>query len=110
MNYSELLQLAKGWGNFISDRMIIWRLPKKEMNSTKRIIGNTRQIPVKLGTEILDSVNDLENAMSDIGMRICKIVMNCQTEEEYALVDQMVYAFAGKTLEQLLKGIRKHEK
>ena len=82
---------------------------KKEMNSTKRIIGNTRQIPVKLGTEILDSVNDLENAMSDIGM-ICKIVMNCQTEEEYALVDQMVYAFAGKTLEQLLKGIRKHEK
>lgn len=26
MNYSELLQLAKGWGNFISDRMIIWRL------------------------------------------------------------------------------------
>ena len=82
---------------------------KKEMNSTKRIIGNTRQIPVKLGTEILDSVNDLENAMSDIGMRICKIVMNCQ-KEEYALVDQMVYAFAGKTLEQLLKGIRKHEK
>lgn len=82
---------------------------KKEMNSTKRIIGNTRQIPVKLGMEILDSVNDLENAMSDIGMRICKIVMNCQTEE-YALVDQMVYAFAGKTLEQLLKEIRKHEK
>lgn len=61
---------------------------KKEMNSTKRIIGNTRQIPVKLGTEILDSVNDLENAMSDIGMRICKIVMNCQTEEEYALVTE----------------------
>ena len=26
MNYSELLQLAKGWGNFISDRIIIWRL------------------------------------------------------------------------------------
>ena len=29
MNYSELLQLAKGWGNFISDRRIIWRLHKK---------------------------------------------------------------------------------
>ena len=27
MNYSELLQLAKSWGNFISDRIIIWRLP-----------------------------------------------------------------------------------
>ena len=26
MNYSELLQLAKSWGNFISDRIIIWRL------------------------------------------------------------------------------------
>ena len=30
MNYSELLQLAKGWGNCISDRIIIWRLPLKE--------------------------------------------------------------------------------
>ena len=29
MNYSELLQLAKGWGNFISDRIIIWRLRYK---------------------------------------------------------------------------------
>ena len=26
MNYSELLQLAKGWGNFVSDRRNIWRL------------------------------------------------------------------------------------
>ncbi|MCA5580543.1 hypothetical protein [Enterocloster clostridioformis] len=26
MNYSELLQLAKGWGNFASDRINIWRL------------------------------------------------------------------------------------
>ena len=26
MNSSELLQLAKGWSNFISDRIIIWRL------------------------------------------------------------------------------------
>ena len=26
MNYSELLQLAKGWGNFVSNRINIWRL------------------------------------------------------------------------------------
>ena len=26
MTYSELLQLAKGWGNFVSDRINIWRL------------------------------------------------------------------------------------
>ena len=26
MNYSELLQLAKGWGNFVSDRINIGRL------------------------------------------------------------------------------------
>ena len=29
MNYSELLQLAKGWGNFVSDRINIWRLRNK---------------------------------------------------------------------------------
>ncbi|MEY8335536.1 hypothetical protein AALB53_20940 [Lachnospiraceae bacterium 47-T17] len=32
MNYSELLQLAKGWGKFISDRIIIWRLPYNYFN------------------------------------------------------------------------------
>ena len=32
MNYSELLQLAKGWGNFASDRIIIWRLRKKRID------------------------------------------------------------------------------
>ena len=26
VNYRELLQLTKGWGNFISDRINIWRL------------------------------------------------------------------------------------
>ena len=26
MNYSELLQLAKGWSNLVSNRIIIWRL------------------------------------------------------------------------------------
>ena len=36
MNYRELLQLTKGWGNFISDRINIWRLrikhnPKNRM-------------------------------------------------------------------------------
>ena len=28
VNYSELLQLAKGWGNFVSNRINIWRLRK----------------------------------------------------------------------------------
>ena len=26
MNYSELLQLVKGWSNLVSNRIIIWRL------------------------------------------------------------------------------------
>ncbi|MCC3399204.1 hypothetical protein D4759_29645 [Clostridiales bacterium AHG0011] len=32
MNYSKLLQLAKGWGNFTVDRIIIWRLRLKELD------------------------------------------------------------------------------
>lgn len=28
MNYRELLQLTKGWGNFVSDRINIWRLQR----------------------------------------------------------------------------------
>ena len=35
MNYSELLQLAKGWGNFKFYRGIIWRLRKYSLGLTK---------------------------------------------------------------------------
>ena len=36
MNYSELLQLAKGWGNFVSDRINIWRL--RQIESLKQYV------------------------------------------------------------------------
>lgn len=37
MNYSELLQLAKGWGNFVSDRINIWRLhPENILQKMKK--------------------------------------------------------------------------
>ncbi len=35
MNYSELLQLVKGWSNLVSNRIIIWRL---------RSLGQVQQI------------------------------------------------------------------
>ena len=42
MNYSELLQLAKGWSNFVSARIHIWRL----VNSTLKEVGFTFLIVV----------------------------------------------------------------
>ena len=35
MNYSELLQLAKGWSNFKFYRIIIWRLLIKDYMESK---------------------------------------------------------------------------
>ena len=37
MNYSELLQLAKGWSNLVSNRIIIWRLHKRSPDLTNAI-------------------------------------------------------------------------
>ena len=36
MNYSELLQLAKGWGNFVSDRINIGRLRSNIISHCKK--------------------------------------------------------------------------
>ena len=49
MNYSELLQLAKGLGNFISDRIIIWRLLsyKNAFNDQKHQIPANNSYHVK---------------------------------------------------------------
>ena len=40
MNYSELLQLAKGWGNFKFYRIIIWRLRYVDENRQSYKIDN----------------------------------------------------------------------
>ena len=54
MNYSELLQLAKSWGNFISDRIIIWRLPyikklQEDKNGVFLISLNEKYSPIPVG-------------------------------------------------------------
>ena len=41
MNYSELLQLAKGWSNFVSNRINICRLLLKFGTAMK--VGNSRE-------------------------------------------------------------------
>ena len=53
MNYSELLQLAKGWGNFISDRIIILRLP---LIGTIPSTAEAKNV-VSYITEVVDSIN-----------------------------------------------------
>ena len=41
MNYSELLQLAKGWGNSVYDRFNIWRLRMFRNNYTPHSMRHT---------------------------------------------------------------------
>ena len=36
VNYSELLQLVKGWSNLVSNRIIIWRLLNTDQGSCMR--------------------------------------------------------------------------
>ncbi len=50
MNYSELLQLAKSWGNLISDRIIIWRLHWKqnEQRLFDEIISKSPEFDINL--------------------------------------------------------------
>ena len=56
MNYSELLQLAKGWGNFMFYRTIIWRLLW-----IKVIIG------INVNTISLYKINTLKKVFTLIG-------------------------------------------
>ena len=61
MNYSELLQLAKGWSNFVSNRINICRLLstdylifgkdiETELESIARIVGNDKIKLTKIKT------------------------------------------------------------
>ena len=50
MNYSELLQLAKGWGNFVSDRINIWRLPIINLGVSIVLVNFIGLVGVAVGT------------------------------------------------------------
>ena len=54
MNYSELLQLAKGWGNFVSDRINIWRLPYLMLYK-----GKLDQIIMCLSVEVICKIQTM---------------------------------------------------
>ena len=59
MNYRELLQLTKGWGNFISDRINIWRLQKDYL---RRMEKDDTFVAYEDNNYLLmtDSANDIE--------------------------------------------------
>ena len=42
MNYSELIQLAEGWSNLVSNRIVIWRLPYDYESWLFRIAPNQK--------------------------------------------------------------------
>ena len=60
MNYSELLQLAKGWGNFKFYRGIIWRLRKAELQMGKTIRETMQEFTVNQALKYLEG-NPEEN-------------------------------------------------
>ena len=83
MNYSELLQLAKGWGNFIPNRIIIWRLPlsKEDFEIFQEcsqivlvgdgaLISNRKLERVTAAMRVLDEQNDWKLLMR------CSILYN----------------------------------
>ena len=61
MNYSELLQLTKGWGNFVSDRINIWRL------RSYCWVNISENGVIQLNQQILDFLN------LKIGMKLLSI-------------------------------------
>ena len=65
MNYSELLQLAKGWSNFVSNRINICRLPKNYdtvlIGYGNSMAGNKRLREEKMKLDLL-----LQNCKSNI--------------------------------------------
>ena len=59
MNYSELLQLAKGWGNFVSDRINILRkqnalVESAEREGLKQRIREMREFLEQQSTEVTE--------------------------------------------------------
>ena len=67
MNYSELLQLAKGWGNFISDRIIIWRLRYFHQEMGKTPFAFLNEYRIKKAAILLD----------DSSLSVSDIAINC---------------------------------
>ena len=72
MNYSELLQLAKGWSNLVSNRIIIWRL--------RRTAGKSRILEILFDMCIYTCIMQIraenQNLVSALSITINKIL--CQ--------------------------------
>ena len=63
MNYSELLQLVKGWSNLVSNRIIIWRLQiiDKDLLILSDKLRRLTPSQVRTVEAIIDECNNLFN-------------------------------------------------
>ena len=67
MNYSELLQLAKGWGNFKFYRGIIWRLRNIIAHQTDRTHEDAQRLEItkEIAAGFIKDVEQIVQAMEE---------------------------------------------
>ena len=116
MNYSELLQLAKGWSNLVSNRIIIWRLLylcEKDIRkmfsiiekSFQKVIAMVETMSPFVVKHVKEKSIEGSNAKFTWGVKngteLQKIVPNFSVLQEVSLVEGMkelmpVYCVIGK--------------
>ena len=116
MNYSELLQLAKGWSNLVSNRIIIWRLLylcEKDIRkmfsiiekSFQKVIAMVETMSPFVVKHVKEKSIEGSNAKFTWGVKngteLQKVVPNFSVLQEVSLVEGMkelmpVYCVIGK--------------
>ncbi len=82
----------------------------KEKDRIKRASSDIDFFTEKFGEIIYDSSQEEEPSTYDLGYEVEKVLRNCETEKEVAIVNDMLIAFCGYGLKTLVDKIRTRDK
>lgn len=75
---------------------------KKELREIKNIVN-------KLGEIIYEEIDSMDNSVKDIGKYTLNVLLECKTEDELKIANNMLIAICGWSIETLLKKIKERD-
>lgn len=82
----------------------------REMMEIQNKLNNVEDIRKKLGETIYDCIQEDNNFTSDMGKYALGVIMECATQRELDIANNMLIAITGYSIESILETIEKRER
>lgn len=80
------------------------------MNNFKKESSSISQFTEKLGEVLIEAIEEDDNYSYEMAKGVHTVLINCKTEEEFSVANNMLIAICGYSIETLMERIHDYDK